>query len=803
VNRIGRGSGPVERQGATLPMRVAVAGVVVFLATTALVLPQVLGRMQEQATTDALDRTAAIAAGQATELERDLAAIWTLVDGLRMACEAQVAAGTADRRIAVDALVRSLAARPEVLGHAYTFAPDAFDGRDAAWAGAPWHDASGRFAPYVVRSGATIAVEVLRDYDTPGLGDWFVVPRRTGRPLLQEPYTYAIDGRSVLMTTISLPVRDAAGGVLGVVTADLALDGLQTRIAGLHPLGRGSGHAVLVSAAGTVLAHGGDAALIGRPATEAVPGWRGAGDGVRSRRPDGVLVEHAVRIGPDAVWRLGVVAEDDAMLAGYRRAQVGILLLLGLYLAATLVLLPWAIHHLLARPLRDLERALAGAPEHRVADRNRGHELTRAAAAAEAVLDRLGAVLDGLGDGVVTVDGDGRVERANPAALALLQAGPAPTGAPLARLLGGGGADAATAIRAACLAERRPWDGVVAGPGGRIRVDARPLARGSGAVVLLHSLAAEDAARDEIERRGAALQEVLTRSARDLEAKVEERTGELVAAQRRLAATAHRAGMAEIAVSVLHNVGNALTSVVIGAAELRRRAEAGRTALLGEAAAALARPDAARWLAEDPAGRRFPELLSALAAALAGERRDDLADLDRLAAAVEHIRHIVATQQAWASGQRLAEPLDLAGIVREALSLKAGACRREGIQIVADLPPLPFTGERHRLLQVLLNIIGNAVDAMRGAPERRLRITATVAAGRIALAIADSGHGIAAADLSRLFTFGFTTRPDGHGFGLHSCRIEMQAMGGTIHAASDGPGRGAVFTVEIPLGQDG
>jgi signal transduction histidine kinase len=776
-----------------------VAGAAVFLATTLLVLPQILGRMHERATDEAADRAGAIAASQARALERDLAGIWSLVDGLRIACETQIAGGAPDRRIAVETLRRSLAARPEVLGHAYTFAPDAFDGRDSAWAGAPWHDASGRFAPYVVRSGATIAVEVLRDYDTPGLGDWFVIPRRTGRALLQEPYPYAIDGRTVLMTTISIPVRDAAGAVLGVVTADLALDGLQARISDLHPLGPGSGHAVLVSAGGSILAHGGDRSLVGRPAAEAVPGWRGTGDGIRTRRDDGVLIEQEVRIAPEAVWRLGVVADQGAMLAGYQRTQVGILLLLGLYLLATLVLLPWAIHRLLARPLGDLERALAGAPEHRAAAHARGDELERAAAAAHAVLERLGAVLDALGDGMVTVDGDGRIERANPAALALLAAPAAAAGLPLSRLLGDADAGTAAAIRGACLAERTPWDGVIAGPGGRIRVSARPLAGGGGAVVLLHSLAAEDAARAEIERRGAALQEVLTRSAKDLESKVEERTAELVAAQRQLAATAHRAGMAEIAVSVLHNVGNALTSVVVGAAELRRRAETGRTALLGDAATALARPDAARWLADDPGGRRFPDLLAAIAAAIAAERRDDLADLDRLTAAVEHIRHIVAAQQAWASGQRLVEPLDLADLVREALALKANACRRDGVAVAADLPPLPFTGERHRLLQVLLNLLGNAIEAMRGAPERRLRVAAAVTDGRIVLTIADSGHGIAAADLPRLFTFGFTTRPDGHGFGLHSCRIEMQAMGGSIRAASDGPGRGAEFTVEIPV----
>jgi two-component system NtrC family sensor kinase len=59
--------------------------------------------------------------------------------------------------------------------------------------------------------------------------------------------------------------------------------------------------------------------------------------------------------------------------------------------------------------------------------------------------------------------------------------------------------------------------------------------------------------------------------------------------------------------------------------------------------------------------------------------------------------------------------------------------------------------------------------------------------------------GIAPENLTRIFSHGFTTRTDGHGFGLHSAALAAQQMGGRLTAQSDGPGRGATFTLELPV----
>jgi signal transduction histidine kinase len=103
------------------------------------------------------------------------------------------------------------------------------------------------------------------------------------------------------------------------------------------------------------------------------------------------------------------------------------------------------------------------------------------------------------------------------------------------------------------------------------------------------------------------------------------------------------------------------------------------------------------------------------------------------------------------------------------------------------------------VLQVLINLVGNARNALEPIEgERRLVLTSVITAGRLRLSVADNGVGISPEVVPRLFTHGFTTRPDGHGFGLHASAIAAREMGGSLGVVSDGPGLGATFTLDIP-----
>ena len=302
----------------------------------------------------------------------------------------------------------------------------------------------------------------------------------------------------------------------------------------------------------------------------------------------------------------------------------------------------------------------------------------------------------------------------------------------------------------------------------------------------------------DIDARKAA-EAVLHRSREELEDLVRLRTEELSAAHRELLRLAHQAGRAEVASGVLHNVGNALTGLVAGQHGLRQRAEDGALRHLEAWVALMERSgDPELWLAQDAKGRQTPLFLARLAVSLAEERRLDQVALAAMERATDHIRHILAMQQAQATGARLVEDLDLGELVDHALELCRATIDTTGIRIERTGGSPVWRGERHRILQILANLITNGAEAMRNGPGHALTIAIGVHEGSAVITVSDQGHGFDAGVAGRLFTFGFTTRSGGHGIGLHACRLEAQGMGAHLDGRSDGPGRGAVFTLRLP-----
>jgi C4-dicarboxylate-specific signal transduction histidine kinase len=121
--------------------------------------------------------------------------------------------------------------------------------------------------------------------------------------------------------------------------------------------------------------------------------------------------------------------------------------------------------------------------------------------------------------------------------------------------------------------------------------------------------------------------------------------------------------------------------------------------------------------------------------------------------------------------------------------------------VVRDLEPVPVVlAPRAKVVHVLVNLVKNGIEAMREAPPERRVLTLQLRglAGQVELRVNDAGVGIAAEQLLQVFRYGFTTKKDGHGFGLHSCANLVARLGGTIHAESSGPERGATFVVRFP-----
>jgi len=290
-----------------------------------------------------------------------------------------------------------------------------------------------------------------------------------------------------------------------------------------------------------------------------------------------------------------------------------------------------------------------------------------------------------------------------------------------------------------------------------------------------------------------------------LEERVRERTRELQEAQSELMAAARLAGMAEIASNVLHNVGNVLNSVNISAGLVMDRLQASRIAGLSQSVQLMNQHagDLGHFLSQDQKGRLLPVYLEKLAQTLAAEQREILAELTRLTRSVDHIKEIVATQRCYAGSARLIEPVQIVELAEEALRINQQALLRHQVTLVKEfavIPVLPL--DKARLLQILVNLIRNAKQAMSGiAPESRritLRLELT-AACRLRISVRDQGVGIEQENLWRIFSHGYTTKKDGHGFGLHSCALAAKEMGGTLSASSPGAGQGACFVLEIPV----
>jgi signal transduction histidine kinase len=285
-----------------------------------------------------------------------------------------------------------------------------------------------------------------------------------------------------------------------------------------------------------------------------------------------------------------------------------------------------------------------------------------------------------------------------------------------------------------------------------------------------------------------------------LECRVRERTHELLE-------VSHRAGMAEVATDVLHSVGNALNSVNVSASLLRERIGKSDIAKLQKATDLLRQheEDLPGFLAKGETGKQFITYLESFAQHFREQKAASLREVRDLESHVERIKEIVAMQQAHAGAVGVVEVLKMSELVDDALRVITPECERLGIHLVRNFADAQaFDCDRHRLFQILLNLLKNAVKACEangsGSREISVRIGMT-STGRIETEVADNGIGIPSENLTRIFSEGFTTRKNGHGYSLHRAALAAKELGGSLTAASDGLGKGARFVLELPLGR--
>ncbi len=198
----------------------------------------------------------------------------------------------------------------------------------------------------------------------------------------------------------------------------------------------------------------------------------------------------------------------------------------------------------------------------------------------------------------------------------------------------------------------------------------------------------------------------------------------------------------------------------------------------------------------------MPGYLAQLAGILAGEQAAALKELAQLQKNIEHIKHIVTLQQSLTKVSGVTETVQITDVLEEALRMLASALDQHHVEIVREFTEVqPIIVDKHILLQILVNLVRNAKQSCKdsGRDKKKLTVRVYNGDGRIKIAIEDNGLGIPSENLTRIFNHGFTTKKDGHGFGLHSSALAAKEIGGSLHAHSTGAGQGATFILELPV----
>ncbi len=279
---------------------------------------------------------------------------------------------------------------------------------------------------------------------------------------------------------------------------------------------------------------------------------------------------------------------------------------------------------------------------------------------------------------------------------------------------------------------------------------------------------------------------------------------QLASTHKQLMKASRQAGMAEVATSVLHNVGNVLNSVSVSAEVVGTKVRQFRVGSLQNLAQMLSENSdrLADFLVNDPRGKAVPGYMVKLADSLAEPQKDILEELDSLRNNIEHIKEVVATQQSYGHRSGVLESLSAVDVIEDAIQINDAGLVRHEIQLIREYGEVqPLVTDRHKMMQILVNLLGNAKHALDGAgPQRTLTVRLALKTPEmIEIVVADNGMGIAADNLTRIFQHGFTTKKGGHGYGLHSGALAARELGGSLTAQSAGPGHGAAFTLELPV----
>lgn len=271
-----------------------------------------------------------------------------------------------------------------------------------------------------------------------------------------------------------------------------------------------------------------------------------------------------------------------------------------------------------------------------------------------------------------------------------------------------------------------------------------------------------------------------------------------------LVEASHRAGMSEVATGVLHNVGNVLNSINVSSDMIRRKLKNGPAKGLRQAVDLMHQNQdrLGEFFTVDQKGEQLLKYLDCLVEVIHDDSESTLNEVKVLSDRIDHVKQIVDMQQNYARCESVTVKLSVAEAFIDAMMINDAGLQRHGVTIQCDCSGgISIETDRHKFMQVLVNLISNAKYAVSATDrdDKQVKMRARVKDNWLEITVADNGVGIAAENLTKVFSHGFTTKQDGHGFGLHSCALAAKEMGGSLTAESEGEGRGATFRFVIPV----
>ncbi len=293
----------------------------------------------------------------------------------------------------------------------------------------------------------------------------------------------------------------------------------------------------------------------------------------------------------------------------------------------------------------------------------------------------------------------------------------------------------------------------------------------------------------------------------DLEITVNERTKELRETHQKMIDLAHQEGMAQIARNVIHDVGNVLNSVNASASVLQEQIRCSKISGISRLNSLLKEKDDLDSFFLSEKGKTIPHYISVLDESLTSERKKMAEDIQSLLENIRHIADVINMQHAHTKGSGLVEKVDISDLMEKSLRIHLKPLEEMNVKIKRDYDDLYLVClEKNKFLQIIINLIGNAKDALQAKKGKDKILVIRVKKEKIdppkiKIEIEDNGVGIEEKSLSQIFQHGYTTRKNGQGFGLHSSANLAQEMSGTLSAQSKGKDKGAIFTLTLPFKQ--